>query len=101
MRDGHQPPTPVSPGHFNRAAILLLSVFCLWIVLQALLGTGYGPDFAALREAAPKLIRGLGLTIYISFVSVFIGSAIALGLLVGPPSGKASPCGASSSAARR
>ena len=67
----------------NRAAVLALSLLGLWIVLQVLLGGPNGPDFASLLEAAPKLLRGLGLTLYISFASVLIGSGIALILLFG------------------
>ena len=83
MREPQAPPPIGQPRRFNRAVMLVFSAFCLWVVLQALLGGGRGPDFADLLEAAPKLIRGLGLTLYISLVSVLIGSAIALLLLVG------------------
>ena len=67
----------------NRAAMLGLSLLGLWIVLEVLLGGANGPDFASLLEAAPKLLRGLGLTLYISLISVLIGSVIALILLFG------------------
>ena len=77
------PPGPLAPRRFNRALVLLISVLGLWIVLQAVLGNAGGPDFASLLQAGPKLLRGLGLTLYISFVSVLIGGAIALLLLVG------------------
>lgn len=63
--------------------MLFLSALCLWIVLQALLGTGYGPDASALLAAVPLLARGLGLTVFISFFSVLLGSVIALALLFG------------------
>ncbi len=81
---GEDRPSPAStPRRLNRPAVLLLSLVALWIVLQVLLGGPGGPDFAGLLDAAPKLLRGLGLTIYISFVSVLVGSGIALVLLVG------------------
>ena len=83
MRDGAPPVAGTAPRRFNRALVLLISVLCLWMVLQAILGGADGPDFASLFAAAPKLARGFGLTLYISFVSVLIGSAIALLLLVG------------------
>jgi polar amino acid transport system permease protein len=76
-------PRQSRPWRFNRTVMLFLSALCLWIVLQALLGTGYGPDKDDLIAALPRLARGLGLTAYISFVSVLLGSAIALVLLVG------------------
>jgi len=84
MRDPVPPPPQAgAPRRFNRAAVLLVSVLVLWLVLQALLGGADGPDFAALLDAAPKLLHGLYLTLYISFVSLLIGSAVALLLLVG------------------
>src|SRR5579871_6730006 len=83
MPEAAPPQTPAAPRRFNRALVLLISVLCLSVVLQALLGGAGGPDFASLLEAGPKLLRGFGLTLYISFVSVLIGSAIALLLLIG------------------
>jgi polar amino acid transport system permease protein len=85
MPEGSSPsfvPSP-PPRRMNRVLMLLLSLLGLWAILQLLLGGADGPDFAGLLEAAPKLLRGLGLTLYISFASVLIGSAIALILLVG------------------
>jgi polar amino acid transport system permease protein len=71
------------PRRFNRAIMLLLSALGLWIVLQALLGTGFGPGLDDLRTAMPILTRGLALTAYISLVSLLVGSGIAAALVVG------------------
>ena len=88
MREPHgrEPQVPRDAGQprrVNRAVMLFLSALCVWIALQALLGTGYGLDKEELLSAIPMLARGLGLTAYISFLSVLLGSVIALALLVG------------------
>ena len=83
MPEAPPPPPPAAPRRFNRALVLLISVLGLWIVLQFVLGGSDGPDFASLLAAGPKLLRGLGLTLYISFASVLIGAVIALLLLAG------------------
>ena len=83
MPEAVPPLAPPAPRRFNRALVLLISVLGLWIVLQTILGNTGGPDFAGLLAAGPKLLRGLGLTLFISFASVLIGAAIALLLLIG------------------
>jgi polar amino acid transport system permease protein len=71
------------PRRLNRTVVLLLSALGLWMLLQALLGTGCGPDAADLKVALPLLAKGLALTAYISFVSVALGSIVAMLLLFG------------------
>jgi polar amino acid transport system permease protein len=74
---------PVPRRGFNRAAVLFVSAFFLWLALQAVLGTGYGPDLDDLGMAIPILGRGLLLTVFIAFVSTLLGAVAALLLLFG------------------
>ena len=83
MREANEPPRGKGLGRYNRAVMLLASALGLWVVLQAILGSGNGLDFRELAEAAPLLAKGLGLTAYISFVTVLLGSVIAAAFVVG------------------
>ncbi len=83
MPEANEPPGGKGPGRYNRAVMLLASALGLWAVLQALLGSGNGIDFRELAEAAPLLAKGLGLTAYISFVTVLLGGVIAAALVAG------------------
>ena len=83
MRESDPPRDARGLRRSNRAVALLVSTLGLWIVLQALLGTGYGPDMGELLAAVPLLGKGLALTAFISFVSVLLGSVIATLLLFG------------------
>jgi polar amino acid transport system permease protein len=74
---------PKQAGRYSRAIRLGLSALILWLTLEALLGTGSGLTSGELAAAFPLLCKGIGLTIYISFVSVLLGSALAIGLLLG------------------
>jgi polar amino acid transport system permease protein len=74
---------PAPRRRLNRAAVLFVSAFFLWLALQAVLGTGYGPDLDDLETAIPILGHGLLLTVFIAFVSTLLGSIAALLLLFG------------------
>ena len=65
-----------------RVGLLLASALGAGLLLQLLLGSN-GIDAADFAAALPLLLKGLGLTVFISVVSVLLGSLLGAGLLVG------------------
>jgi polar amino acid transport system permease protein len=67
---------------YLRAGFLLASAIGAWLLLQALLGSR-GIDAEEFAAATPMLLKGLGLTVYISFASVLLGALLGAVLLLG------------------
>lgn len=67
---------------FLRAGLLLASALGAGLLLQLLLGSK-GIDAADFAAAAPLLMKGLGLTVFITLASVLLGSTVGAGLLAG------------------
>jgi polar amino acid transport system permease protein len=70
-------------GGYHRAAFLLAAALGAWLVLQALLGADGGIDAADLVDGAPLLLKGLGLTLRITVVSLLLGAALGAALVAG------------------
>jgi polar amino acid transport system permease protein len=69
-------------GGSLRAGILFASAVGLWLLLQTLLDSK-GIDAGELVAAAPLLLHGLGITIYVSVVSVLLGAILGAALVAG------------------
>jgi polar amino acid transport system permease protein len=82
MGDARFNPRGEESSGYLRAGLLLASALGVGLLLQALLGSN-GIDAADFAAAAPLLLRGIGLTAFITVVSVLLGSALGAGLLAG------------------
>jgi len=63
-------------GGYHRAGFLLAGAVAIWLVAQALLGAHGGFDLGDLLAALPLLLQGLGLTIWITAISVLLGAVL-------------------------
>jgi polar amino acid transport system permease protein len=72
-----------SHGGYRRAAFLLFAALGAWLVLQAALGADGGINTADLVNGAPLLLKGLGLTLGITVVSLLLGAALGAAFVAG------------------
>jgi polar amino acid transport system permease protein len=70
-------------GGYHRAAFLLVAALGAWLGLQALLGGDGGLDAGDLAAGAPLLLKGLGLTLRITVLSLLLGAALGAVLVAG------------------